>query len=186
MPNVCYWCGHLNHINRDCDSWIKSGGTLTKEDQQYGSWLRASPLPAHNNSVLVVPGFYETKKKEIGMSSKQRGKTSIGNHGEACGRADTVEQGGIPVEEPLGDRMNAVNAPIMTKDVMNVTHKEAATGDDLESIQLGKGAGFQGDLFNEKIHEIDSELKKFDLEKDSTADSVLIVETESAINGKPN
>ena len=78
------------------------------------------------------------------MSSKQRGKTSIGNHGEACGRADMVEQGGIPVEEPLGDRMNAVNAPIMTKDAMNVTHKEAATGDDLESIQLGKEPDFKG------------------------------------------
>ena len=74
----------------------------------------------------------------------------------------------------------------MTEDIMDVTHKEVTTSDDLESIQLGKGAGFQGDLFNEKIREIDSELKKFDLEKDSTADSVLIVETESAINGKPN
>ena len=134
LPNVCYWCGRLNHVDKDCDRWIQSSGTLTKEDQEYGSWLRASPLPAHNNSVLVVPGFYKTKKKEIGMSSKQRGKTSIRNHGEAFGKADTAEQGGIPVEESLGDRMNVVNAPIMTEDVMDVTHKEAATSDDLESI----------------------------------------------------
>ena len=119
------------------------------------------------------------------MSSKQRGKTSIRNHGEAFGKADTAEQGGIPVEESLGDRMNVVNAPIMTEDVMDVTHKEATTSDDLESIQLGKGAGFQGDLFNEKIREIDLELKKFDLEK-AIVGSVLIVETKSAINGKPN
>ena len=70
LPNVCYWCGRLNHVDKDCDRWIQSSGTLTKEDQEYGSWLRASPLPAHNNSVLVVPGFYETKKKEIGMNSK--------------------------------------------------------------------------------------------------------------------
>ena len=68
------------------------------------------------------------------MSSKQRGKTSIGNHGEAFGKADTAEQGGILVEESLGDRMNVVNAPIMIEDVMDVTHKEATTSDDLESI----------------------------------------------------
>ena len=99
----------------------------------------ASPLPAHNNSVLVVPGFYETKKKEISMSSKQRGKNSTGNHGEARGRANMAEVEGIPVEELLGDRMNAVSTPIMIEDVMDVTHKEAITGDDLDSIQLGEG-----------------------------------------------
>ena len=59
----------------------------------------------------------------------------------------------------MGDRMTVVNASIMTEDVMDVTHKEAATGDDLESMQMGKGAGFQGDLFNEKLREIDSELE---------------------------
>uniref|UniRef100_A0A7N2R4N7 CCHC-type domain-containing protein n=1 Tax=Quercus lobata TaxID=97700 RepID=A0A7N2R4N7_QUELO len=185
LPNVCYWCGRLNHVDKDCDRWIQSSGTLTKEDHEYVSWLCASPLLAHNNSVLVVPGFYETKKKEIGMDSKQRGKTSTGTHGAARGREDTVEQGGISVDVPLCDKMNVVNAPIMTEDIMDVTHKEAATDDDLESLQLGKGAGFQGDLFNEKIREINSELKKFELEKDSIADSILIVEMENTKNGKP-
>ena len=86
----------------------------------------------------------------------------------------------------MGDRMTVVNASIMTEDVMDVTHKEAATGDDLESMQMGKGAGFQGDLFNEKLREIDSELEMFDLEKEITAGTGLIVETESTINGKSN
>ena len=84
--------------------------------------------------MLIVLGFYESKKKEIGMNRKQWGKTSTRNHGEASGRADTVEKGRALVEEPLGGRMNVVNAPIMTEDVMDVTHNEAATGDDLESI----------------------------------------------------
>lgn len=69
LPNVCYWCGRLNHVDRDCDHWIQSNGTLTKEEQEYGSWLCASPQPAHNNSVVVVPGYCETKKKEIGRGS---------------------------------------------------------------------------------------------------------------------
>ena len=169
LPNVCYWCGRLNHVDRDCDRWIQSSGTLTKEDQEYGSWLRASSLLAHNNSMLVVPGFYETKKKEIDRSNKQKGKFSIGNHGEACGKVGAAEQGRIPVEEALGSKMNVVNAPIMGEDIMDVTHKEGATGEEAESIQLGKGAGFQGELFNEKLRKIDLELNKFELEKDSTA-----------------
>ena len=111
------------------------------------------------------------------MNRKQWGKTSNGNHGEASGRANTAEKGRISVEEPMGDKMNVVNAPIMTEDIMDVTHKEAATGDDLESIQMGKGAGIQGDLFNEKLREIDSELEKFDLERELTADTGVNVET---------
>ena len=31
LPNVCYWCGRLNHID-SCDRWIQSRGTLTQED----------------------------------------------------------------------------------------------------------------------------------------------------------
>ena len=120
------------------------------------------------------------------MNRKQGGKTSTGNHGEASGRVDTAEKGRIPVEEPMGDRRNVVNATIMTEDVMDVTHKEAAMGDDLESIQMGKGAGIQGDLFNEKLCEIDLELEKFDLERELTADTRVNVETECTKNGNTN
>ena len=77
----------------------------------------------------------------------------------------------------MGDRMTVVNASIMIEDVMDVTHNEVAIGDDLESIQMGKGAKSQGDLFNEKLREIDSELEKFDLERELTADTGVNVET---------
>nr|XP_023883814.1 uncharacterized protein At4g02000-like [Quercus suber] len=39
LPNVCYWCGRLDHFDRNCDRWIQSGGTLTQKDQEYGPWL---------------------------------------------------------------------------------------------------------------------------------------------------
>lgn len=28
LPNVCYWCGRLNHFDKDCDHWIQNSGTL--------------------------------------------------------------------------------------------------------------------------------------------------------------
>ncbi len=42
LPNFCYWCGHLSHTEYDCPTWLESQGTLRKEDQQFGAWLRAS------------------------------------------------------------------------------------------------------------------------------------------------
>ena len=42
MPIFCYWCGLLNHDDKDCKTWLDSDGTLNKDDQQYGLWLRAN------------------------------------------------------------------------------------------------------------------------------------------------
>ena len=41
LPNFCYWCGMLTHGDRDCDRWLRNKGTLRREEQQYGAWLRA-------------------------------------------------------------------------------------------------------------------------------------------------
>lgn len=40
MPIFCYWCGVLNHDEKDCKIWVRSRGTLKKEEQQYGAWMR--------------------------------------------------------------------------------------------------------------------------------------------------
>ena len=42
LPIFCYWCGLLNHDEKDCTLWIGSGGTLNKDDQQYRPWLCAA------------------------------------------------------------------------------------------------------------------------------------------------
>ena len=42
MLIFCYWCGLLNHDERDYKLWVHSKGTLRKEDQQYGVWLKAN------------------------------------------------------------------------------------------------------------------------------------------------
>lgn len=72
LPNVCYWCGCLNPFDKDCECWIQSNDTLQQEDQEYGSLLCVSPLPMHKNLVIVVPGYYETKRKELEAGSRKR------------------------------------------------------------------------------------------------------------------
>ena len=64
LPNICYWCGCLNHVDSDCDLWIKSEGKLTKENQAYGAWIRATPFVKGRSSVLKVLGFYTAKKAQ--------------------------------------------------------------------------------------------------------------------------
>ncbi|XP_030970096.1 uncharacterized protein LOC115990400 [Quercus lobata] len=43
QPNICYWCGCLNHDDRDCEVWLDSEGSLKVEEQKFGPWLRAPP-----------------------------------------------------------------------------------------------------------------------------------------------
>jgi len=62
LPNLCYWCGCLTHGDRDCTTWIESEGGLNSEDQQFGSWLRASPFNFVRKKVVFVPGFFAKKK----------------------------------------------------------------------------------------------------------------------------
>ena len=37
LPIFCYWCGKLNHDERDWGVWIRSKGSLQQKDQQYGA-----------------------------------------------------------------------------------------------------------------------------------------------------
>ena len=70
LPNICYWCGCLTHNDRDCEIWINSDGMLKAGDQEYGPWLRAPFTPNPKRSMVVVPGYYENRKKNLAGSSR--------------------------------------------------------------------------------------------------------------------
>ena len=73
LPNICYWCGCFDHGDRDCDFWIQSKGTLKPEQQQFGSWIRASQLGATKKSVVRVSGFYEDRQENISTRRRREG-----------------------------------------------------------------------------------------------------------------
>ena len=64
LPNICYWCGCLNHSDKDCDQWIESDGSLKDEDKEYGPWIRTTVAALNKKSVVRVPGFFEARKKK--------------------------------------------------------------------------------------------------------------------------
>ena len=75
LPNVCYWCGCLTHPDKDCEKWIESEGSLSKENQQYGPWLRAGPYFASKKGSLSVQSFYAQKK--AGKYGQSQARTSL-------------------------------------------------------------------------------------------------------------
>ena len=91
LPNICYWCGCLNHFDKDCDQWIESNATLTQVDQQCGPWIRAAPMSS-KNSIMVVPVFYESKRKEKAASNMQRRNSTPAEQGGAHGANNSETQ----------------------------------------------------------------------------------------------
>ena len=46
LTNLYYWCGCTTHVDRDYKLWIESEGSLNLADQQFGPWLHAPPFQA--------------------------------------------------------------------------------------------------------------------------------------------
>ena len=65
LPNICFWCGHLNHSDKNCELWIDSKGTLTPKQQQFDSSLKAAPYTSVGKDVIYVLGYHERKKTRV-------------------------------------------------------------------------------------------------------------------------
>ena len=48
----------MDHLDRDCDIWLESEGSLAEAQKQFGPSLRAPPFFLSKRSVVAVPGFY--------------------------------------------------------------------------------------------------------------------------------
>ena len=70
LPNLCFWCGRLTHSDKNCDLWIESKGTLSLDQQQYSSSLKAAPYSAKGKNVIFVPGFYEGRTTSVRVSKE--------------------------------------------------------------------------------------------------------------------
>ena len=55
MPNFCYWCGLVSHDAKECSVWLSSKGSLSLDQQEYGSWLKVDPFSVGKKSFVFVP-----------------------------------------------------------------------------------------------------------------------------------
>ena len=57
LPNIYYWCGSVSHDDKDCFLWLRSKGTLTVAEQQFGPWIRAPLFNPAKKSFVAVKGY---------------------------------------------------------------------------------------------------------------------------------
>ena len=132
LPNLCYWCGHLTHDDKECALWLRSKGTLSVEEQQFGSWIRASQFNLAKKSVVEVQGY-----ENMNGTSKQRGRTI------SVDRTDTV-----PVPVSVGNVEASNVSGESGKPVANQSAAEYAA--TLQEIDDAINAGFENQNLNKE------------------------------------
>jgi hypothetical protein len=71
LPWLCFHCGVIGHLERDCVIRCRGGQKVGEAVQQYGPWLRAAEL----NQRRRDQGYGRDRKEALG----RRGANSMGN-----------------------------------------------------------------------------------------------------------
>ena len=90
LPNFCYWCGRVSHSERDCEIWLRGKGSLKREEQQYGEWLRADQVRQSRKSVAVIPG---SSRSQAPWGRKFKSSSGSGNGHSADNFSASTEHG---------------------------------------------------------------------------------------------
>lgn len=64
LPIFCYWCGMIDHDERDCLQQARSNVTPGAEEKQYGPWLRATPELLQKPQLVVAKGEWGARKTQ--------------------------------------------------------------------------------------------------------------------------
>ena len=165
LPNVCYWCGCLTHPDKDCEKWIESEGTLKKEDQHFGPWLRAAPFTASRKGFLSVPGFYAHKK----AGKANPNQTGAQPHDRNTPSAMTCEPPqNLP---PKLIEENANHAPDKSEDVTTQNLNFSETSFLVPPLQPTQPTSFE-----QVIAEIDRDIYCFDRVEQAASHGFLATE----------
>ena len=67
LPNICYWCGSVSYDDKDCSIWLRNKDTLSVEEQQFGSWIRAPLFNLAKKSFAEVKGYEDVIRGVAGV-----------------------------------------------------------------------------------------------------------------------
>ena len=90
LPNFCYWCGRVSHSERDCEIWLRGKGSLKREEQQYGEWMRAEQVRQTRKSVAVILG---SSRSQAPWGRKFKSPSGSGNEHSADNFFASTEHG---------------------------------------------------------------------------------------------
>ena len=149
LTNFCYWCGCITHVDRDCELWIESESSLNPADQQFGPWLRAPPFQVSRKKVIMVPGFYAKKTQ------------SLPNHHPFTPLPHT--QLAVPQTPTSSPTIPLGLAKLSTafSETQPFTNTNPLVAPEKPTVSTVPNLPNQPD-FEDLIHEIDSEINRFD------------------------
>lgn len=115
LPILCYWCGRLSHSDKDCELWIRSNGTLTESDRQFGAWLCAPLYNTRKCSAIRIGG--EEEVRSGGQAVAEEGDEVLGDRrriGKVSNRDGVYRQNDRDgEEEDAGKETSMVGAEII-------------------------------------------------------------------------
>ena len=134
LPSLCYWCGRVNHDDKDCKLWLESNGTLITEQQQFGSFLRAPPFKMAGKDVIYIPGYF--KKTNRRSQWEKLREEEVQDTGGGC--SDLVEPTTEVVMECESDQPNREVVTVMEINDQSNTFKERITDESRIDTRNGK------------------------------------------------
>ena len=144
LPIFCYWCGKLDHDDRDRSLWIDSKESLEMEERKFGPWLRTDTKWLQRPHMAEVP----TRKKGEEGKSKWCGQQS-NNHPTR----NNLRLSGVV---PLNDDGEVLPPPKMTTTVTDMVMDDVTPHkNELED-------------FEEQLREIDYAIITIDILQETT------------------
>jgi len=143
--------------------WIESEGTLPTEAQQYGAWIRAPPFVQSKRNSVSIPRFYKTKS--AGPTTTSTLKPSIKPQvvirrgGSALEIFRSGQGSEIPNQEGI-KFLDFHEANPMESSPFHTNHNNLGEVNAINT-DLNRGS-LSAELFEEKLEEINHDLRKFD------------------------
>ena len=158
LTNFCYWCGCATHVDRDCQLWIDSEGSLNPADQQFGPWLRAPPFQASRKKVIMVPGFYAKKSHSLSTHLP----STPTSHPQP---SDPQPSPSFPINPSVPSKM-----PNGLPETQTFTERIPPSAPVKSTVPTSPNIPTHPD-FETLIHEIDREISRFDGEATAVQNS---------------
>jgi hypothetical protein len=139
LPNFCYWCGKVDHGDKDCSYWLANKHKLKSNDQQYGPWLRATVNAGFRRTSVIVEGQDSSRPTHPGGTRSQ---------------AEDETQGAKASQSEQPNHVHDDTEDTIMRDVLGHKNHVFNLQDDSERMEkVAKEA-----LFTAELERIDEEL----------------------------
>lgn len=130
LPIFCYWCGKVDHDERDCLLWIRSKETIRTEDKQFGPWLRATQDRTQKPQLIVASPGNSGGGLQPDLAANPGGGGA--NQSQKEGEANVVQE-----ESHVADDVGSIKADMGDK-IRLTAHRESRILQNWQDLNFEK------------------------------------------------